>query len=320
MFQMLEKKREYYLGSGNLLRFRVWTALASSVMQGLTHNHAQEAPTSVQEFLALYRFESARDEENRGSGSRHSSLQLSGNLPVVRELIDSKGVDVRARVRVDVHDFGAEKGMDALALAAACCPSARCTKSLPRCSRLERIRMLSSANGATPLIAAVGFQNLGGVCALLACDKVDIEKGFLVNSASPLNIAGYLSTFEILKLWSKRGRTRRTGKRSKNVEIAVTRLITVGNLAMLFRTDHGASILTDICGNDSAHPEWFEFASAAIGTVVKSTPTVRCSPAQQMESDLYGVSDDPASRHLAVRSRDGYGTQRTRHRCACMRV
>ena len=68
MFQMLEKKREYYLGRGDLLKFRVWTALANSVMQGLTHNHAQEAPSSVQEFLALYRFESARDEENRGSG------------------------------------------------------------------------------------------------------------------------------------------------------------------------------------------------------------------------------------------------------------
>ena len=35
---------------------------------------------------------------------------------------------------------------------------------------------------------------------------------------------------------------------------------------MFFRTDSGASIFTDICGNDSAQPEWFEFASAAIGT------------------------------------------------------
>ena len=68
MFQMLEKKRAYHLGSGNLLRYRVWTALASSVMQGLVHGDAQEAPTSVDSFLALYRFTSARDEENRGSG------------------------------------------------------------------------------------------------------------------------------------------------------------------------------------------------------------------------------------------------------------
>lgn len=35
---------------------------------------------------------------------------------------------------------------------------------------------------------------------------------------------------------------------------------------MFFRTDAGGFILTDICGNDSAQPEWFEFASAAIGT------------------------------------------------------
>ena len=78
VFKMLEKKREYHLGSGDLLRFRVCTALGNSAMQGLTHHKTQEeAPTSVAPFLALYRFESALEEENRGSGYKPLALQPS---------------------------------------------------------------------------------------------------------------------------------------------------------------------------------------------------------------------------------------------------
>ena len=57
----------------------------------------------------------------------------------------------------------------------------------------------TSANGGAPLFAAVAFQNLGGVCALLDCDKIDLEKGLSGNNASPLSVAGYLSTFAIFK-------------------------------------------------------------------------------------------------------------------------
>ena len=200
MFQMLEKKREYHLGSGNLLLFRLWTALASSVMQGLTHNESHEAPTSVQAFLALYRFASARDEENRGSGFTPLAFAaISGNLPVVRELVDSKGVDVRARVRVDVHDLGAEKGMDALSMAAACCSQLHVREVVTALLAAGADPNAAAASGGTPLFAAVAYQNLGGVCALLACDKIDLETGLHVNNATALNVAGYLSTFEILK-------------------------------------------------------------------------------------------------------------------------
>ena len=204
MFRMLAKKREYYLGSGDLLRFRVWTAVANSVMQGLTHddNKEQEVPSSVPAFLALNRFESARDEENRGSGFTPLILAaVSGNLPIVRELIDSKGVDVRARVRVAVHELGTEKGMDALALAAGACPQRHVHDVVTAllAAGADPNAYSSSGSGATPLIVALSLHNLGGVCALLACKKLDIEKGLRVNHASPLGIACFLSTFEIIQ-------------------------------------------------------------------------------------------------------------------------
>ena len=41
--------RESYLGRGDLLKFRVRTALGNSAMQGLTHDEAHEAPTFVQD-------------------------------------------------------------------------------------------------------------------------------------------------------------------------------------------------------------------------------------------------------------------------------
>ena len=201
MFQMLEKRREYHLGNGELLMFRVWTALAGTVMQGLTHDDAQEAPESVEAFLALNRFTTAQDEENQGSGFTPLIFaSVSGNLPVVRELIADHGVNVRARTRVAVQDFGGEKGMEALAIAAGACPQDRVHGVVTfLLAAGADPNAASSGSGSTPLIAAIGYQNLGGVCALLACETLDIEKGFPLNNASPLGIAGYLSTFDILK-------------------------------------------------------------------------------------------------------------------------
>jgi hypothetical protein len=65
---MLQKKREYRLGYGELLLYRLWTALSSGVMEGLVCMDMPSIPTTVEEFLAEYRFDSPTDEENSGSG------------------------------------------------------------------------------------------------------------------------------------------------------------------------------------------------------------------------------------------------------------
>ena len=68
MLQMLQSRREFLLGSGDLVNYRMWTALTPSVMQGLISNDMPALPSSVEEFISAYRFSDARDEENHGSG------------------------------------------------------------------------------------------------------------------------------------------------------------------------------------------------------------------------------------------------------------
>ena len=268
MFQMLEKKREYYLGSGDLLRYRMWTALASSVMQGLSRADALEVPSSVTTFLALNRFASARDEENKGSGyTPLVCAGMSGNLSVVRGLIESN-VDVNARVRVAVNELGAEKGMGALALAAACCPQRTVHNIVALLLEAGADPNSSSVSGASPLIASLSFQNYGGVCALLTCGNLDLEQPISLTNASPLNIAGYLSTLEILKALIEAGAN--VAHRCAVTSGGDGRDTTAGRVTICFssfyRNDHGGHIFTDICCNANAQPEWLRYVTAANGT------------------------------------------------------
>ena len=92
---MLKKRKNYELGRGELLNFRYWSAVVS-LMEGLTYKHVEAPPTSVDAFLALFRFTTARDEENRGSGCTPLQFAaMSGNLSVMRELINEHGADNR---------------------------------------------------------------------------------------------------------------------------------------------------------------------------------------------------------------------------------
>ena len=119
----------------------------------------------------------------------------------MRDLIRNHGVDVSARARVDVNDFGVKKGVSALALAAATCPQREVYDIVATLlASGADPNAATASSGATPLMAAVSFQNLGGTRALLACpgDKLVLEKRFPANSATALNMAGFLSIYDIL--------------------------------------------------------------------------------------------------------------------------
>ena len=68
MFRLLQSRREFLLGSGDPVNYRMWTALAPSVMEGLSSSEMPPLPSSVDNFILAYRFSDARDDENHGSG------------------------------------------------------------------------------------------------------------------------------------------------------------------------------------------------------------------------------------------------------------
>ena len=203
--RMVEKRREYYLGSGDILRFRMWSAYVPSYcMQGLSHSDMAPPPTTVAEFLAAYRFDNSHDEENTGSGIAPLMLaSLPGNVEVVRELlIGSHGVNVNARVLVDDMnaDFGFERGTTALGMAAYLCPHALVQEvvSMLLASGADP-NVTAHGTGLTPLMGAVLGQSLEGVRAVLACDRLNLEIGLKVNNATALNLAGFMSTYAIIE-------------------------------------------------------------------------------------------------------------------------
>ena len=50
--QMVEKMREYFLGSGDIIQFRMWTAWVPNCMQGLSHSDTTPLPATATDFLA----------------------------------------------------------------------------------------------------------------------------------------------------------------------------------------------------------------------------------------------------------------------------
>ena len=205
MLRLLISLREYLLGSeGNLVNFRMWTALTTTVMKGLPTDGLPSPPQSVAEHLLEYRFNGPHDEVLGSGLTPLIFAALSGNVAVVKELITREHADVKARVQIDLPKYGIEKGTDVLSFAVA--------NSQHQDQAREMVTLLlaagadpnamSSATGATPLIAAVSTRNLEGVRALIHVvprHKLDLEKGLRTNNATALLVAGYLSTFEIVK-------------------------------------------------------------------------------------------------------------------------
>lgn len=195
---MLEKRREYCLGSGEIHLFRMWNAFSFVCTQGLTG--MAPPPATVSEFLAVNRFDKARDDESTGTGfSPLVFAALSGNAPVVCELIERHSVDVNARIRIDMGDFGIEKGMCALGIAAGFCPQAQVCNIISSLLKAGADPNSRFRSGGTPLMAAVVGQNEEAVRSLLVSGNLNLEIGLRMNNATAVNLAGIMGTYATLQ-------------------------------------------------------------------------------------------------------------------------
>ena len=284
---MLEKRREHFLGSGELLMFRLWSAYVFRCMEGLSQDAMTPPSATMADFLEAYHFGGPRDEEKNGSGfSPLVCASLSGNARVVRELL-SHSADVNARVLIDVGDLGIEKGFSALGIAAALCPQRHVREVVAALLEAGANPNARPLSGTTPLMAAAACQNEQGVRALLHLARgISLDLGLSINNASAINIAGFMGTRAILEALIHAGADRRHRCRGLTNEKKICIYLT---LAVFFpgrcshRNNAGGHLLTDIAHNPDADNSWFELA---LGTSNKADSDSCNSSSKAREDEI----------------------------------
>ena len=160
------------------------------VMQGLPKPAGAEAytPASVVEFVRVFRFSSATDEEGK-HGTGYSPLLLaaaSGNVPVVRELLELHKANLHVATKAVGTTIGfMDKGSTPLHAAMACCPPEHCDEMVATLLSGRADPNRRSHLGLTPLHIGAAGQNLACVRALLryAKDTLLLNAGHHVESA-----------------------------------------------------------------------------------------------------------------------------------------
>ena len=247
LYRMLHKRREYHLGLGEIVVYRMWTALVQSIMEGLPYS-ALPLPTSLQEFLAEYSFKHVNEEENRGSGISPLMLSaMSGNVTVTKEIVTSHSVDMNARLQVDMPDFGSERGMTPLHLAASYCPST-CVHDIIQALLTggAEPNSMTTAAGITPLMSAVSYHRLKGVEAMLELSgsRLNLEQRSRSSSATALLVAAFSGTTPIVAALLRAGARKGQMDANGNNELTLACQNVKAN----------PSMLELLCGTDGSFP------------------------------------------------------------------
>jgi len=214
VWTLLKSKLEYIgrADGGSLEDHRIWTALIPHFMKNLPVPDELSAyvPSTVEEFLRVYRFKTANDEEGEKKGGLSPLMMaaFSGNVEVARALVAEHKADVRGQIR----DTNTLTGFDADFTPLHACMSFNPHEDM-RALILNSGADLNapSKSGITPLIALIAGHNSEGLKALLGAPEaqgLDLERGLIVNNATPLSVAAYLSRTEIVEALIKAGADR----------------------------------------------------------------------------------------------------------------
>lgn len=205
MWGLIKAKLDHLRITNQADAYRKWCALMPHVMEGLVlpKEAAVFMPTTVEDFLQLYRFESANSEEGK-HGSGYTPLHfatLSGNLLVARALLENYKADPHVSLSQFDCDLGWDKGCTPLHSACAVCPHEQTDEMVALLLRNGADPNRLSTGGFTPVYASVVWQSLPAFRALLkhAKDTLRLDIHSKINNASALGIAAYMSTPEIVE-------------------------------------------------------------------------------------------------------------------------
>ena len=205
MWGLIKAKLDHLRITNQTDAYRKWCAVMPHVMEGLTlpEEAAAFMPTSVEDFLRLYRFKSANSEEGK-HGSGYTPLffaALSGNLPVARALLENHKADPHVGINQFDVAVGWDKGSTALHAVCCMCPHEQTDEMVALLLRNGADPNRSSKGGGTPLHASVWWHSQPGFHALLkhAKDTLRLDIGLTINNASALGLAAYGSSPEIVE-------------------------------------------------------------------------------------------------------------------------
>jgi len=205
MWGLIKAKLDHLRITNQTDAYRKWCALMPHVMEGLAlpEEAAAFMPTSVEDFLQLYRFKSANSEEGK-HGSGHSPLffaALSGNLPVARALLENHKADPDVRMKHFDVTLGWDKGCTPLHAVCVACPYEQTDEMVALLLRNGADPNRRTKAGFTPVHASAGWDSLPAFHAFLkhAKDTLRLDIGLSLNNASALGCAAFGSTPEIVE-------------------------------------------------------------------------------------------------------------------------
>ena len=202
-FEMLETKRRHALHSEGRAEYILWTAFMPKLLMGLPSDMPPQ-PDTIDGFLSAYRYTSATDEQNRGSGlAPLIAASLSGNAAVVERLVACEGVDVNART-AGFPQFFIPHGSTALHCAVGASPA----NHYAICAALLRSGAnpnAPAAGGTTPLMG--GFNSLQGTESLIMCapKELNLEIGINLNNATALSMACFAGSPNVVAALASAG-------------------------------------------------------------------------------------------------------------------
>ena len=228
---------------------------------------------------------------------------LSGNIVVLKELIAQHNLNIDARLMIDLREIQVERGATALAVSVGLCPQSNVHAIVAAMLAAGADPNATDTFGNTALMAAVSFQSVDGVRALIKCayGKLDFERENS-NNATVLSVAALISTTAIVEELVQAGADRNhvtDGGSNKLTDACSNPAADVRMLEILYLTEDGRNTSSAPIGiNDQTAPRTMQWGARYLA----SRKAVRLGAAQSLLMMGRAHCEGSTSLHMSAKS------------------